>query len=60
MNALYSYVAQEENEIGFEEDDKLWLLNKLDDDWWLMKNANNEYGLVPSNYVIEVRAMNID
>lgn len=53
IKALYSYQAQEDNEVGFDEGQVLELLAKLEDDWWLVRKDSTVYGLVPSNYFEE-------
>lgn len=50
LPALYSYEAQEENELGFAEGERLELLVRMEDDWWLMRKDGRTYGLAPSNY----------
>lgn len=51
LRTVYSYEGAEDNELSFNEGDLLTLLDKLDEDWWLVKNEHDQYGLVPSNYV---------
>lgn len=55
LRAEYDYVAQEDNELSFNEDEQLLLLSRLNDDsWWLVKNMAGLVGLVPSNYLKEL------
>lgn len=64
--ALYDYSPQAEEELSFQTDDLLYLLEKSTvDDWWKAKKrvlpvANEEVeepvGLVPSTYIEIVRA----
>jgi hypothetical protein len=56
IRAIYEYVAQEDNEVPFAEGDLLTLLDRLDEDWWLVRNSAGQYGLVPSNYVQDANA----
>lgn len=50
--AEYDYEAGEENELTFEENDKIINISFVDDDWWLGKlEKTGEEGLFPSNYV---------
>ncbi|KAG0176379.1 cytoskeletal protein binding protein [Apophysomyces sp. BC1021] len=49
--ADYSYSAQQEEELTFEEGDEMDLLERDDPDWYLVKLENGLIGLVPSNYV---------
>lgn len=51
LRAIYPYEAQEDNEVTFDEGDLLTLLDRLDEDWWLVRNERREHGLIPSNYV---------
>lgn len=53
LKTLYTYNAQEDNELSFSEDETLTLLYRLDEDWWLVRDCQDFYGLVPSNYVGE-------
>lgn len=50
IKSNYSYEAQEDNEISFEEGQILELLHKIDDDWWLARSRDDCYGMVPANY----------
>lgn len=51
--AQFEYDAQEENELNFKEGECLDLLSRIDDseEWWLMKNQQGLFGLIPANYV---------
>lgn len=59
--ALYDYAAQAEEELTVQQDDLLYLLEKLDiDDWWKAKKrvlpvgdeeVEEPVGLVPANYI---------
>lgn len=59
--ALYDYPAQAEEELTIQQDDLLYLLEKLDiDDWWKAKKrvlpvgdeeVEEPVGLVPANYI---------
>ncbi|ORZ17196.1 hypothetical protein BCR42DRAFT_450997 [Absidia repens] len=51
LRAEYYYVAQQEEEISFGEGQDLWLLERDDPDWYLVKLDNGDIGLAPSNYV---------
>lgn len=61
--AIYDYVPQGASELAISEGDILYVLEKSgEDDWWkAKKKASGEdddepTGLIPSNYVEEVRA----
>lgn len=64
--AVYSYQAQSDKEISFNEGDLLCVLEKpADDDWWKAKKKGNSVdddepvGLIPNNYIEEVGAQAI-
>lgn len=44
-------MAQQEEELSFEEGVEMDLLEQDDPDWYLVKLGNGEIGLAPSNYV---------
>jgi uncharacterized protein YaiE (UPF0345 family) len=48
--AVYSYTADESDELTIEKGDSLVLLETYDDGWWLMRKGTVT-GLVPSNYM---------
>lgn len=52
VRALYTYEAQQPDELSFEEGDTLYILDQKDQDWWKAKCGRNA-GLIPSNYVEE-------
>ncbi|KAI8618837.1 hypothetical protein BC830DRAFT_1106842 [Chytriomyces sp. MP71] len=52
--AIFTYVAQEANEINFKEGDIITAIVKVDDGWWQGKNPQGQVGLFPCNYVEEV------
>lgn len=50
--AVFSYDAQQSDELSFVVNDRLTILRKGDDaerEWWWAKNANGEEGYVPRN-----------
>lgn len=50
--AVFSYEAQQNDELSFTINDKLTILRKGDDaerEWWWAKNLNNVEGYVPRN-----------
>ncbi|KAI5782442.1 actin cytoskeleton-regulatory complex protein sla1 [Pyronema domesticum] len=60
--AVYSYQAQSDKEISFNEGDLLCVLEKpADDDWWKAKKKGNSVdddepvGLIPNNYIEEAK-----
>jgi len=55
VKALYSYDAQEEGELSFEENEIL--INVVEvpgEGWWSGNNSKGQYGMFPSNYVTSV------
>ncbi|KAK7115608.1 osteoclast-stimulating factor 1-like [Littorina saxatilis] len=52
VRAMYTYEAQHQDELSFEEGDTLYILEQKDKDWWKAKCGRNS-GLIPSNYVEE-------
>lgn len=54
MRAEFDYVAQQEEELSFEEGAIMDLLEQDDPDWYLVRLNNGEIGLAPSNYVQDV------
>lgn len=57
--ALYDYVPQGDNELELKEGDLVYILEKAEDAWWTAKKKNGEEptGLIPNNYIEEVRSM---
>eukprot|EP00833_Pecoramyces_ruminatium_P005447 jgi/Orpsp1_1/1179479/evm.model.c7180000069482.1 len=52
VKALYSYEAQEDNELSFEENEILTNIMEVPGDgWWSGNNSKGQYGMFPSNYV---------
>lgn len=49
--ALYDCEAEDPEELSFAADDILVVLEEKGPDWFLMRDARNNTGLVPANYV---------
>jgi len=49
--ALYDYEAAEDNEISFNEGDKITDIEPASEDWWQGMNPHGSVGLFPANYV---------
>ncbi len=51
--ALYKFQGRNDEELNFEQGERLDILQRPEDDpeWWKARNANGEVGLVPKNYV---------
>lgn len=50
---LYAFQSQNEEELSFQKDEKLEIIERPenDPDWWKVQNERGEVGLVPKNYV---------
>ncbi|XP_067939124.1 osteoclast-stimulating factor 1-like [Watersipora subatra] len=53
VRAVYKYVANQSDELSFEEGDTLYIIDTSDPNGWWKAKCNNKVGLVPSNYVSE-------
>ncbi|KAK7901059.1 actin binding protein [Exophiala xenobiotica] len=49
--AEYDYEAAEDNEVSLREGEIVSDIQRIDPDWWLVKNQAGQEGLVPSNYL---------
>ncbi|KAJ9647611.1 actin binding protein [Knufia peltigerae] len=49
--AEYDYEAAEDNEVSLREGELVSDIQRIDPDWWLVKNEAGQTGLVPSNYL---------
>ncbi|ETI25983.1 hypothetical protein G647_02760 [Cladophialophora carrionii CBS 160.54] len=49
--AEYDYEAAEDNEVSLREGELVTDVQRIDPDWWLVKNEAGQTGLVPSNYL---------
>lgn len=47
-----SYEAAEDNELSFNQGDKITEIDKVDQDWW-QGTANGATGLFPAAYVVD-------
>ncbi|KAJ9610567.1 actin binding protein [Cladophialophora chaetospira] len=52
--AEYEYEAAEDNEVSLREGELVTDIQRIDPDWWLVKNEAGQTGLVPSNYLTVV------
>ncbi|KAG5457234.1 MAG: SH3 domain-containing protein, partial [Olpidium bornovanus] len=64
--ALYNYAGQSEEELSFDEDAILYILDNSDPEWWSAQEKipfgqglqeDGKIGLIPSNYVEEMEAL---
>jgi len=49
--ALYDFEAQGDDEISVAENEPLTLVERENEDWWKVRNARGEEGVVPASYV---------
>lgn len=49
--ALYDFEAQGDDELTVAENEALILVEKETDDWWKVRNASGQEGVVPASYV---------
>ncbi|KAJ1343146.1 hypothetical protein BSLG_002172 [Batrachochytrium salamandrivorans] len=49
VQALFSYIPQQPDELAFQEGDILYVLDRTDANWWKCRAGDKE-GMVPSNY----------
>lgn len=49
--ALYDFDAQGDDELTVAENESLILVEKETDDWWKVRNASGQEGVVPASYV---------
>lgn len=50
--ALYNFVADSQNTLSFEVDDRFTVIdNKKSFDWWMVQDGQGRVGYVPSNYL---------
>ena len=52
-SVLYDYCATQPDELSISKEESLEVLVKHEDDWWLVRNAQGQEGLIPGNYVYE-------
>lgn len=53
VSTLYSFTSSNREELSFDKDERLEILEKpvIDPEWWKARNAKGEIGLIPRNYV---------
>jgi len=49
--ALYDFEAQGDDELSVGENEKLFLVEKENEDWWKVRNSSGQEGVVPASYV---------
>lgn len=48
---LYDFDAQGDDELTVKENDSITLVDRSDDEWWLVRNSRGQEGVVPAQYV---------
>lgn len=48
---LYDFDAQGDDELTVKENDQVTVIDKENDEWWLVKNKRGQEGVVPAQYV---------
>lgn len=58
---LYSFDAQNTEELGFKKGEKLDIVDHPahDPEWWMARNQLGQMGLVPTNYIEVISFINI-
>jgi len=49
--ALYDYQSQRSDELSLKRSDRITVLFKDNDNWWMGELANGQQGFFPTNYV---------
>jgi len=49
--ALYDYQATDDDEITFDPDDVITMIEQVDEGWWMGTTSSGKRGLFPANYV---------
>ncbi|ESO89239.1 hypothetical protein LOTGIDRAFT_106084, partial [Lottia gigantea] len=52
VKALYAYTSQNDDELTFQKDSVMTVLNKDNNDWWQGELEDGQVGMFPSNYVV--------
>ncbi|XP_072920059.1 tyrosine-protein kinase TXK-like isoform X2 [Hemitrygon akajei] len=58
--ALYDFCAQEPTDLSVRRYEEYIILQKRDPHWWKARDKNGNEGFIPSNYVTEKKANNIE
>lgn len=53
MKAGFDYVANEQNELDLKEGELVYVMSRVEEEWWLVRSEVGVYGLVPVNYLEE-------
>lgn len=48
---LYDFSAKGDDELTVEENERLTIVDRSDDEWWLVRNSQGQEGVVPAQYV---------
>ena len=53
MKAGFDYTANEQNELDLGEGELVYVMSRVEEEWWLVRNEAGVYGLVPVSYLEE-------
>ena len=53
MKSGFDYAANESNELSMKEGETVYVLSRVEEEWWLVRNEAGVHGLVPTNYLEE-------
>lgn len=53
MKVGFDYTANEQNELDLKEGGLVYVMSRVEEEWWLVRNEAGIYGLVPANYLEE-------
>lgn len=60
MFAHHPYEAQREDEISFEKNELIQVVDDSDPDWWVGKKKDGSSGYFPSNVIIKNQKKKVD
>ncbi|PAV57563.1 hypothetical protein WR25_03419 [Diploscapter pachys] len=50
----YRFAGDQDHDLSFEAGERLEILSKTSDTWWEARNALNNVGMIPANYVVSI------
>ena len=53
MKAGFDYTANEQNELNLKEGESVYVMSRVEEEWWLVRSEAGVYGLVPVSYLEE-------
>lgn len=57
--AKFDYLQRTDEDLSFKKGELLYILNRDSPDWWLVKNASDKQGFIPSNHVMEHASLEV-